>query len=212
MRCVLIVSVLCMFFSCKKEKNNSIRISGTMYNTNGGAASGVSMKVSYQEIQNASYSTAWYTAGTTTSLASGAYSIEFPAPRATSYKFLFSSPGHFTMEVNENAENISGETNRNFYIPAKAWFKIRIRNTSPVSGSDQIVFQNTSEAYGCSECCDNSIKILYGTTIDTTFTCLKAGGEKIKFSWSVTKASQSTSFTDSITTISHDTVYYDLTY
>lgn len=212
---LLLLILITGLSSCRKNKDLSITIEGTVLNRGDGSpASGVTVKIKYQEIGSGSVSTAYQTITSTSTDASGRYSLTFDKPAAAEYKFELSSSRHFSVEYSESADNISAaEVNtRNFSIAPLAWFSIRIRNATPLTIQDQIIYQNTSEQNGCSTCCGNSPITKQGTAVDTTIICKRQGGTKIRFSWSVLKGGNSSTNTDSVLVVPYDTTFYNLDY
>ena len=212
MKKLLFLSCIIIFSACKKEPETIKSIAGIISNSDGSPASDVNLKLLYQEIGTGTYSSAYNTAGTVLSRNDGSYSIEFDAPRATSYKYQLSSPMHFYKESTENAETVGGSNTRNFTIDAYSWLAIRIKNTSPLSAGDQIIYQNISESGSCSECCDNSVFVFQGTSVDTTIICLRPTGNQIKFKWTVTKGTTTAEYLDSVSIMAYDTLVYNLYY
>ncbi|MFZ5554847.1 MAG: hypothetical protein ACOZCO_17185 [Bacteroidota bacterium] len=207
--------LLAVVFSCKKNKDNTIVIEGTVTLENsGGPASGVTVKLQYQEVNNNTFSNVYRTAATATTDASGRYSMSFENPSALNYKWVLSSDSYFGFETSQDPSLISvSETNtKNFTISPVAYFSMRIKNDFMTSSTDSVTYQNTSEAYGCSTCCNNAIFTYTGAVLDTTFVCKRKGGTEIKFSWFVTLGSTTMPYSDSLTCVPFDTTFYTITY
>lgn len=217
MRIVFLFLILSsLFFSaCRKNKELVVEIKGRITNSGDqSSAAGVTVKVKFQEIGSGSISSAFKTIATTTTDASGNYSVSFDKPAAAEYRFELSSPRHFANEINESADAFSAnESNtRNFELDPVSFFSVRLKNNSPVGVQDQIIFQNTSESYSCSSCCGNTPVIRQGMTVDTTFVCRRKGGRLIRFSWTVTKGGMNQFYTDSVITPNYDTTYRLISY
>lgn len=212
-RSVFSIVLFCSLFACKKNEQK-IKFEGKIsdYNT-ATPASGVTLKIYYQEIGNGSFSTAYKFLAATSSNANGEYSLEFEKVSAASFRFELSSSRDFTSVYTVNADQISSkETNtKNFTIESKSWFCIRIHNTTPVSVQDEIIYQNSGPS-DCNECCNTTPHIYSGMSVDTTFYCMKKGGKNMDFNFSVTKASINNQYTQSLYCAPYDTTYFYLSY
>ena len=211
---ILLFSILLFFSACKKNKNRDITFQGVVTDLNtSDPSSGITIKFYYQEIGNSTFSSAYKLIGSTTTDANGNYSFSTEKLSAASYRYELSSARDFTSSYSENADNISSsEVNtRNFTIESKSWFSIRIHNGSPVGALDEIIYQNTGLS-DCSSCCNNTAFVHTGMVLDTTFVCTKKGGKNINFTWSVTKATVTNNYNQSLYCAPYDTTYYYLNY
>jgi len=204
-----------LFVTCKKNKDNTIVVEGNVtMEGNGSPASGVTVKLQYQDVNNNTFSNVYRTAATAVTDNNGHYSMSFENPSALNYKWVLSSDSYFGFEISQDPSTISiSETNiKNFTISPVAFFSMHIKNEFMTSSSDSITYQNTSESYGCSSCCSNAILSFTGASVDTTFICKRIGGSEIKFSWFVTLGSTTMSYRDSLVCSPFDTTYYNISY
>ena len=213
---LFIFGFVCLFiFNCKKNKDNTIVIEGNVTMSGSGApAAGVTVKLQYQDVNNNTFSNVYRTAVTAVTDNNGNYSMSFENPTALNYKWVLSSSDYFGFEESQDPVQISSsETNtKNFTISPVAYFSMHIKNEFMTSSTDSITYQNTSEAYGCSNCCSNAILNFTGASTDTTFVCKRIGGTEIKFSWFVTLGSTTMAYRDSLICQPFDTTYYFISY
>lgn len=212
---VIATAAILLPFSCKKNKELTIVIEGTIRNEGTlDAAQGVTVKIKYQEVGSGTISTAYKTIATTTTDANGHYQVSFTKPKASEFRYELSSPYHFSVETTESADNVSASTTntRDFTVGAIGWFSVHIKNASPQTIQDQCIYQNTSEAYGCTGCCSNAAYTFQGTSVDTTVICQRKAGSKIKFNWIVFKGGNNLMYSDSALVVPFDTTVYNLNY
>jgi hypothetical protein len=201
--------------ACKKNKELQITIKGQVtHSTDGTPAAGIQVKFQYQGISNSTVTSAYTTLGSTTTDASGNYSYTFEKQAASKYRIQLNSSFHFAAESEEAADNFSATQDniRNLNIAPLGWFSIRITNANPVNSSDQIIYQNNTEASNPVGCCNNNAIALTGTSIDTILICKRYGGSRVRFTWNVSKLTGNTNNTDSILCPKFDTAYYQLNY
>jgi hypothetical protein len=210
-----ILFTLLLLLSCKKDKQVTMVISGTVSDgINGGGLSGVSVALSYQKIENGVASTAFSTVGTYTTSSDGRYTFSFNKPSVIKYKLQLVRTNYFGITEEINPDNLSTEHENtlNYTMFPSATFTIFIDNTSPVNNNDQVAYQNLSENNSCLSCCNNSLKILPGMSVDTSFTCSKYGNTYVKFQWMVTKNTITNIFSDSVFCPTGQTTTYQINY
>ena len=200
-RVYFIAALVFLVLSCKKDKKANIELSGSISDgVNGGGVSGVTVTLSYRQYQNGVASSAFTTIGTYVTSSDGNYSFSFEKPSAILYRIQLNRSDYFesSEEINPDLLTTQNQNTRNYTLFPSASFKILMTNTSPFNSQDQIVFQNLSEASSCASCCNNSIKIFNGMTVDTSLTCTRYGDKYVRFQWIVTKNTVFNTYTDSV--------------
>ncbi|MFI5204133.1 MAG: hypothetical protein ACHQF2_06515 [Flavobacteriales bacterium] len=200
-KAISIVFTLSLLLCCKKDKTVTMVISGTISDgINGGGVANTSVVLSYQKYENGIASTAFSTIGSYTTSSDGRYSFSFEKPPSIMYRLQINRTDYFGISEDINPDNLSAQNEniRNYTLYPSATFTISLKNLNPVNAQDQVLYQNLSENNSCPSCCNNSLKVLTGTTVDTSFTCPKYGNTYVKFQWIVTKNSIINTFVDSI--------------
>ncbi len=212
--CVLISFI---FASCKKNREpEPVTFSGTILNNvTGLPVEGVSVTIKLQQASNNNvFNAGFSTIANTTSDANGNYSVTFTPENPITYRIIVDKQYYFSeeTELSDDLVPAGSTTDTDFGIDPLGWFKINIKNVAPNDVDDNIIYQNTSEASGCSSCCNNSAISLDGMTIDTFFICQRAAYPTITFNWFVTKNGNIAPFSNSVSAIHGDTVVYNLNY
>lgn len=211
---LLLVSVF--FLQCKKNREpEPVTFSGNISdNVQGIPVANATVKIKLQQsASNSVFNSGFNTVATTTTDPSGNYSITFSPENPITYKVVVEKNLYYGKEVEISSDIASAGTNTvtNFGIDPIGWFKIHIKNTNPFDADDQILYQNTSEN-GCTSCCNNLAVGLSGMSVDTSFVCQRVSNPIISFSWFITKNGNTTSFSNSISSVIGDTVEYNLNY
>lgn len=212
---LLLVSVF--FIHCKKNREpEPVTFSGNISdNVQGIPVANATVKIKLQQsASNSVFNPGFNTVATTTTDGSGNYSVTFTPENPITYKVVVEKDLYYAKEVVISSDNVSAGSNTvtNFAINPVGWFKINIKNTNPTDIDDNLLYQNTSESNGCSSCCNNLPISLNGMTIDTSFICQRVANPSISFSWFITKNGNTTSFSNSISSVIGDTVVYNLNY
>jgi hypothetical protein len=212
---LLLVSVF--FIQCKKNSEpEPVTFSGNVSdNVQGIPVANATVKIKLQQsASNSVFNSGFNTVATTTTDASGNYSMTFTPENPITYKVVIERNLYYGKEVEISSDVVTAGSNTvtNFAIDPIGWFKINIKNTNPTDADDNLLYQNTSETNGCSTCCNNLPISLNGMTVDTSFICQRVANPTISFSWFITKNGNTSPFSNSISSIIGDTVVYNLNY
>ena len=210
---LFIIVLFSTFCSCKKPEPARITIEGTISDATG-AVSDAEIQLAVKEISSGTYSNNFVVFHTTNSNALGKYLHDFEAYNAIEYKIDVVGQNRFSESLVFDSDELQkNETNTyDFYLQPKAWYKVIIKNTSPVDSSDLLQYQITSSQPICSSCCGNTISVLIGDTVNTSLKCLTLGNTTLDIGWVVTKNGFTNSYSNSITCNTGDTAVYYLNY
>lgn len=166
--------------SCKKDPD-MVKVNGTVIeNYVGGAISGASIVLQGKGVNTGIYSTGFSDLASTTSDASGSFSLEFEKKPYSEYRFIISKPNYFSEFVNVASTAIDGSSyNGQLKLSAIATLHFVIKNINPVSGEDYINLVITQQPASCSDCCTTSQINLPGMAVDTSFYCTTHGNHSI---------------------------------
>lgn len=107
----------------------------------------------------------------------GVFRIEFDKGTPTTYRFVVSGNGYYSLAQDENPDEFSadGINDQDLLINSRAWLKVRVVNEGNVNNGDQVTFGLVTENNGCLDCCSSGIVELSGG-IDDTEICELFGG------------------------------------
>ncbi len=209
----ILILLFSTFYSCKKPSSARITIEGTISDASS-TIPDAEIQLAVKEISSGTYSNNFVVFHTANSNASGHYSHDFEAYNAIEYKIDVTGQNRFSESLVLDSDELQrNETNTyDFNLQPKAWYKVIIKNTSPVDSSDLLRYQITSSQPSCPSCCGNLISNLSGDTVDTSLKCLTFGNSTLDIGWIVTKNGFTNSYSNSITCNIGDTAFYYLNY
>jgi 5-hydroxyisourate hydrolase-like protein (transthyretin family) len=212
---VLMLSTL-QFTGCKKEKEPLLlSMSGEMLDPNTGAAlSGVSVRLSSNELVDGVWSNTYNTIDQATTGSDGRFEFSFENRTAIDYRLNFEKANYYGSEVTVNADelNTASTYHDTYELFSQAWFKVRVVNMTPFDAADYVIYQQTSGVGNCGFCCDNDQHTYFGMSVDTTKTCTLFGSQWVKYDYFVYKDSQQFAFSDSIFVNPADTTFATVFY
>lgn len=175
---------------------------------------GATVKIYYKPYQNGVFTTSYSYLTSTTTNSSGTYEFDIEKPNTSDFKFVVEKTNYFPIEKVVNPDNLSLEKDNtlNFETDPSATINIHLKNTSPFNSSDFVQFQLNGLNYSCSSCCTNAPLTKTGTTVDTSYTCLRYGGRYLKYQYIETKNGSTSLFNDSIYCGKGATVALDVFY
>ena len=211
---VLLAPVLLIsFYSCKKPSTAHITIEGYISDANG-PVSDAQIQLSVKEITSGTYSNTVVVFHTDYSNSDGNYCYDFEAYNAIEYKIDVTGLNRFSQSLTLDADELKrNDVNTyDFELIPQGWYKIFIENTSPVDSLDLLQYQITSSQPNCNSCCENTISVYVGDTVNTSDKCMTIGNATLNISWIVTKNGFSSSYSNSINCNAGDTAFYYLNY
>ncbi len=210
---VIILFIVC-FGSCKKNDDKTIIISGKIYDPNFKSyVPAVKVRIASSKISSGIYSSAFTDIATIYSDNNGSYSFSLKKETVSSYKIYISKSKYFDYEQEIFPDNLSTDNDNsiNLNIFPIAFIKYRLKNTTPFSPEDMVVFQVAKDNY-CSYCCPLSSIAGYGMNYDTTFSCKSRGQQNLYFSWHYLKNKIDINKDSSIFCKAFDTTYCFIRY
>lgn len=204
------------FLCCKKDKNSTIHIEGTVINPNTsekieGAKILLSAgKLNTGGIFNASYDEV----ATAYSDVSGNFSFEFREEKYSAYRLEVSKTGYFgyAEDVSTNDINTGVIYSPVYNLYSEAYVKVLINNGFPFDSNDFVVYSFTQGYVNASGCCSNTLNQGAGMLFSDTLVCKTYGNQNITFTWSVSRNNQNNQFSQTKFCLPADTTYFNINY
>jgi len=207
---ILLISILFIFISCKKDSKNLITVSGKIIDPNTNVSiEGARVVLSGNKLSSGGiYSSGYTEIASMMTDASGAFSCNFKEDKYSGYRITVSKDRYFGYTVDLTTDDLlPGNTFSPVYsIYPECFIRVEVQNVMPQNSNDHISYSFTSGAVSCYECCDNSMYNGYGMDYTQTFICKTHGNQNVVLSYNVTKG-----VTTMLYTINHYCPAYDTT-
>jgi len=212
---LLLFLFLFSFVNCKKNNTPEIHITGKVYDPNTKEyVSGVNVFLAGNGIVAGTYSPAFQDISNTTTDVSGSFSFTINKDKIDTYRLIFLKPKYFEEKIEFSSSYFD---TKDTYFKSVNFFpvgyvKLRIVNAYPFDDDDKMIYYFNNSELTCYDCCDNTVKEVNGTAIDTIFTCLYHGNAILTLFRNVVKNNISSIFIDTLYCNAFDTTVYYISY
>lgn len=200
-------------FSCKKEDDENIIVSGIVTNPqNGSPISGVNVYLDGKILNGGVYNDNYSGIASGTTDASGKFEIKTAFQVVSSYRIRTYKINYFDASNIISSESIqkgSAYTNNLSVLPV-GWIRLNINNVVNWP-NDEIHYKYTGTPQSCYDCCNNEYLIGIGN-YHATYKCKVVGNTYSKFYWTVTRNGIINPFTDSVYCAAFDTAVLNIGY
>lgn len=196
---ILLLAAFFLVGACRKEKKYIV--TGIVTDAyDGTSIAGATVKLYYRPLQGGVYSTNYSLYSSTTAASDGTYRLEFEKVVTSDFKFVVEATNSFPYEVVKNPDNLTDKEDNviNMKVYSSCTIQLHIKNVTPDTSTDQIVFKFISPNYVCTSCCNTNEMIFTGTSVDNTSTCQRYAKSYLRYQYIVTKSSGSNLFVDSV--------------
>ena len=204
---VLLMSVF-MIFSCKKNSDNTIDVSGFVTDRiNSFPIENVDVLLEVKDVGGTTFSNTFTQIETAKTNANGAYEFSFQNRNALEYRFTFSKDSYFSDQtlMNPDLLFVDQVNTIDFDIYSSSYLLLNLKNNSPFNANDQVIL-NADLISSVVGSCFTNIVTMTGATVDTTIQCQVYGNQMVKFDYFVTKDNFTYSYTDSVFCSAGDTL------
>jgi hypothetical protein len=197
---VVLFSFACFFISCKKNEDNNFYLQGSVVSgADQQPLANTQVTVKKQVIESGVYGSAFTTAASALSPASGSYNLKWPMETFAALKLIAEKDQYITREISLNVSSFSaGNTvTQNVILQPEAFVEVHIQNNELTDPSDELLFTFTNAQFDC-YCCKNEWRTFQGTNVDSTFQCKLYGETWLKYQTQVQTPTFDTIINDSV--------------
>jgi hypothetical protein len=208
--CLLSAAV---YLGCKKETAQEFTVTGQVIDGRSGSPmAGVTVTVAQQLLNNGIYNLSYSDAASTTTDASGNYTLKWSRENANGIKVYTALTKYIRKTVYINPTSLRTDTpnHQDITIYPEAFISVRYYNQPPSATTDYMNFRFENANFDCT-CCGID-PVSYSGDIDTTITCRLYGDTWLRYRTQLTTADVDTTRVDSIYVPPFDTVHVDVTY
>lgn len=210
---ISLIAFTILIFSCKKEEDENIIVSGTVVNPqNGSAVAGAKVYLDGKILNSGVYNDNYSEIASATSDASGKFEIKTAYQVASSYRIRTFKNNYFDVSNIVSSESIQkGSTyTANLSILPVGWVKLNINNVVNYA-DDEIQYRYASTPQSCYECCSNEYLIGIGS-YHTTYKCKVVGNANSLFYWTVKRNGIINPFNQTLYCTAFDTTVLNINY
>jgi len=188
-----------LFSQCRKEKAEYSLQGKITHARTGAGLNGANVNVQKTVVSGSTYSGAFAAAASSTTDASGNYSMTWERENFAALKVTASYPQFILKEHELNVSNFSVGTpyQQNLALYPEAFIEMNITNTLPSAPSDKLTFTFVNANFDCF-CCNNGFRQFNGTAIDTSFSCKLYGDQWLKYQGTYNFGGQDSVVVDSV--------------
>jgi len=202
------------FFSCKKNSDNMIDLSGTISDKiNSFPIEGVNVLLEIKPFGGSSFSNSFDEITTTETNTNGEYLFSFQNSNAVEYRLTFTKQGCFSEQIVINPDQLSISDNNviDATLYSSSYLVLNITNNTPFNNDDQITLNTTLIGANVGSCFNNIVTMV-GSSVDTTIECEVYGNQMIEIDYFVTKDNFTNAFSDNVFCSSGDTLFKYINY
>ena len=202
------------FFSCKKNSDNMIDLSGTISDKiNSFPIEGVNVLLEIKPFGGSSFSNSYDEITTTETNTNGEYLFSFQNSNAVEYRLTFTKQGCFSEQIVINPDQLSISDNNviDATLYSSSYLVLNITNNTPFNNDDQITLNTTLIGANVGSCFNNIVTMV-GSSVDTTIECEVYGNQMIEIDYFVTKDNFTNAFSDNVFCSSGDTLFKYINY
>jgi len=195
---ILIASFLVT--GCKKNKDNTLDISGKVRNGQTGLPmEGVSISIEKKSVQGGTYSATFTTAASAVSDGSGHFELSFPRENFSELRIAASKSGYLTRYFPISPSSLSPETTFMTIIDIfeRSEVNVNIRSVAPFDQGDKLNFTFIKSSFDCA-CCRNGWQSFNAVNLDTTLNCLVYGNRWLQYEVQIYNSVNDTIYRDSV--------------
>jgi hypothetical protein len=211
--CIIMLCFL-SFFSCKKNSDNMIDLSGTISDKiNSFPIEGVNVLLEIKPFGGSSFSNSFDEITTTETNTNGEYLFSFQNSNAVEYRLTFTKQGCFSEQIVINPDQLSISDNNviDATLYSSSYLVLNITNNTPFNNDDQITLNTTLIGANVGSCFNNIVTMV-GSSVDTTIECEVYGNQMIEIDYFVTKDNFTNAFSDNVFCSSGDTLFKYINY
>jgi|OM-RGC.v1.014300920 hypothetical protein len=208
LRIVIFFLVFFLCFSCNKEADNIIEISGLIVDRiNNSPINNVDILLEKKDFGGTTFSNSFDELETTTTNNYGEYEFSFQNSNTVEYRITVSKDGFFSDQTVINPDLLSLEQVNvfDFEIYSSSYLILNLINNSPFNNNDEIILNSDLISSVVGSCFTNVLS-LSGTAVDTTIECAVYGNQMVTFDYFVTKDNFTNSYSDSVFCSAGDTL------
>ena len=205
---LLFFSVIFLFFSCRKNADTRIDVSGSISDRiNNSLIDNVDVLLEVKDVGGTTFSNSFSTLETTKTNGNGSYEFSFQNRNALEYRLTFSKEGYFTDHklINPDLLQVDQVNTIDFDIYSSCYLLLNLNNTFPFNGSDEIILNADLISSSVGSCFTNIVNMV-GANADTIIECQVYGNQMVKFDYFVTKDNFTNSYSDSVFCSAGDTL------
>lgn len=205
-RSAFLFVLIILLSTCKKE-DLELHITGNVFDPNQMITiAGASVVLSGKELSGGTFNNNFNTIASTTTNGNGHFEFQFERKTISEYRIRVSKDGYFEKNILITGDAIQANATYNVNIEAipKAYYKLRLEDTSPIDDTDRISYRNINADLDCS-CCNNQTVTMLGTDVDTSYTCIHEGAKWLQYYYEVEKNNNINSLRDSVYLMPFDT-------
>lgn len=189
---LVIISIIFVVISCKKDDKNIIKVEGKIYDPNTKEyVEGAKVVLAASKLSSGGiFSSGYENIVTMTTDASGTFACEFKEDKYAGYRITITKDHYFgyTKDLT-TSEIVAGTTfSPTYSIYPECFIRMEIHNEYPESSNDHVSYSFTSGYSTCSDCCDNTVYHGSGMTYADTIFCKTYGNQDVTLSYNVTKS------------------------
>jgi len=211
---LIILAVILLHFSCNKDDNKTLTVSGRITDANQQIAV-ADAEVSFwaSRLQNGTYNPNLTNLLTVNTDANGNYSFTVTKEKDALYRITVSKSKYFGLSNDINVDDLAaGSHILNYSILPEAFIKLHVKNVNFYDNSDFIGYSFASQQPVGINCCNNQPTIGLGFAYENTLFCKTFGAQKIKIEWTVKKNQINSVHDTMIYCVPFDTTKFDLIY
>ncbi len=187
--CFFLIIVL-LGSNCKKPEKVVYIIKGTITDsTTGNPVNNVSLELSAKKLSSGTFNNNFQALSSSSTNASGYFEFNIEKESFNALKLAFEKDLYIFQEEEINPDDIdpSSGIDVSRVLDPLAYAELHLRNASPMNENDKIEFRYTSAYFPQCACCNNSVKTIVGSAIDTVITCPLVGNTQLDYLYTVTK-------------------------
>lgn len=211
---LMILVVLIIIYSCKKDEQKTIIIKGKIIDKNQNiAVSGAEIIFWASKLQGGTYNPSLIPVSSTISSDNGDFQLSYEKDKDASYRITIDKSNYFGVTQDIDVDKLPPNTyNFNYEIIPEAFLKLTVKNYFPYDNNDFIGYTiNAPQPLG-TNCCPTSSNTGIGYFYENTIKCKTYGAQKVKISWSVKKNNINSLYDSLVYCNPFDTTFFYLNY
>ncbi len=208
------LGVFMLVNSCKKDDDKTIIIQGKITDANQQTAiSNAEVTFWSSRIQSGTYNPNYISLATAITDAGGNYNLQITKEKDVGFRITVNKARYFGQTTDMSVESLSAGThNLNYSIYPEAYFKLNVKNVSPINNSDFISYWISNPQPSGANCCNNLPINFTGQFYENTVICRTYGAQNITVKWNVKKQNNVTSSESNFYCTPFDTTEHNLNY
>ncbi|MDD4644417.1 MAG: hypothetical protein PHY99_00345 [Bacteroidales bacterium] len=152
--------------------------------------------------------------GSVITVTDGAFSFNLTKKNYTGIRLKISKEGYYecVSELDPEIVKNGQRSDESYFLLAKAWLRIHVKNSEPFNSSDFFEFRIMNSYSSCETCCKETSYQFIGLHVDEDFECQNSGNRNIYIQSSNRKNNTQTIKTDTIYVKGFDTTDIDFFY